>query len=129
MPLLLIFAYGQTAVKHVITKALRPNYFRERRVFWRKKSNQQEDAFLFLFRLPCSPQALTKFIVSSPGSTLFFPSLNISVCYGRVESSVVKRVANLTRAVQELVATFFYETKCEGDDSRFLQHDSILTWL
>ena len=42
---------------------------------------------------------------------------------------MVKRVATLTKAVQELVATFFYETKCEGDDSRFLQHDSILTWL
>lgn len=42
---------------------------------------------------------------------------------------MVKRVATLTKAVQELVATFFYETKCEGDDSRFVQHDSILTWL
>ena len=106
MPSLLIFAYGQTAVKRVITKALRSNYFRERRVFWRKKSNQQEDAFLIYFRLPCPPQGFTKFIVSSRGSTLFFPSLNISVSYGRVESSVVKRVATLTKAVQELVATF-----------------------
>ena len=98
------------------TKAPRLNYFRERKVFWRKKSNQQEDAFLFYFWLPCPPQALTKFVVSSRGSTPFSS-----------QSSVVKRVAAHTKAVQELVATFFYETKCEGDDSRFLQHDSVLT--
>lgn len=77
LQLLLIFAYGQTAVKHVNTKAPRLNYFRERKVFWRKKSNQQEDAFLFYFGLPCPPQALTKFVVSSRGSTPFFPNLNL----------------------------------------------------
>lgn len=77
LQLLLIFAYGQTAVKHVNTKAPRLNYFRERKVFWRKKNNQQEDAFLFYFGLPCPPQALTKFVVSSRGSTPFFLNLNL----------------------------------------------------